>query len=228
MQLIPNQPLPPGLTPFRYNLNRVICRIANLATLSSPPQGDIADHLQAIESECSACSPELIVELGTRGGASTQALISSAKKFNSVVLSVDIDDCASVAKYSRWHFVKSDDVAFANQFPEWCEERRIKPEIDFLFIDTSHLYEHTKQEIAVWSGFVKQKMAFHDTNLRNIFRTKDGRFSYGWDNHRGVIRAIEDSTGIRVDEKKPFNIQAAVWNISHVPYCSGFTVMTKL
>ena len=43
----------------------------------------------------------------------------------------------------------------------------IKEPVDVLFIDTSHLYEHTVRELAAWFPLLANKalVIFHDTNL---------------------------------------------------------------
>src|SRR5262249_8225440 len=109
---------------------------------------DISDHLPTIFSEAVALHPRLIVELGVRGGESRFALERVARVTGSALVSVDIDDCTSVCNESPgWYFVKSDDIEFAQTFPEWCAQREIEPRIDVLFIDTSHIFEHTVSEI---------------------------------------------------------------------------------
>jgi hypothetical protein len=68
--------------------------------------------------------------------------------------------------------------------------------VDLLFIDTSHLYEDTVRELAAWAPLMSEKGAIilHDTNLspsRSYLR-KDGSLGEGWDNQRGVVRAVQE------------------------------------
>src|ERR1700733_9286754 len=58
---------------------------------SSP--ADIRDHLGTLFAETVAASPRLIVELGTRGGVSTRALLAAAEVADAHLVSVDIVDC---------------------------------------------------------------------------------------------------------------------------------------
>src|SRR5579872_7286938 len=51
---------------------------------------DIHDHLGALFAETVAARPRLIVELGTRGGISTRALLAAAEVSDAHLLSVDI------------------------------------------------------------------------------------------------------------------------------------------
>lgn len=195
---------------------------------------DISDHLSHLFFFAVDAKPKLIVELGTRGGESTRALLSAASLTNATMLSVDIDDCANPTfpYRDRWHFVKADDVAFGkNDFSKWCSSRGLEPRIDLLFIDTSHLYEHTKQEIEVWSRFLSDEgmMIFHDSNMgRGIFSHLDGSIAEGWNNERGVIRAIEEFVGKRYDENSFFTDIANGFLILHHPHCNGLTVLKKM
>jgi cephalosporin hydroxylase len=159
---------------------------------------------------------------------------SAAAVTDATMLSVDIDDCAGLdlPQRQRWHFVKGDDVAFArNGFVKWCADKGIEPRIDLLFIDTSHLYEHTQQEIAAWTPFLSSNgvMIFHDTNMRNgLIAHLDQTIGTGWNNDRGVIRAVEEFLGKRYDENRFFTDVANGFLVMHYPHCSGLTVLKKL
>ncbi|HLF79391.1 MAG TPA: class I SAM-dependent methyltransferase, partial [Dehalococcoidia bacterium] len=152
---------------------------------------DISDHLPVMFVEALAAKPKLIVELGVRGGDSTFVFERVARLSGATLVSVDIDDCSRVSTYESWHFVREDDVTFAGRFQAWCRDQGIDPSIDVLFIDTSHLYEHTKREIAAWFPFLSDtaRVFLHDTNLKLVLRRGDGTLTLGWDNQRGVIRA---------------------------------------
>ena len=190
----------------------------------------ISDHLINLFVESLSMKPRLIVELGVRGGESTFVLERVAKLSGAKLISVDIEDCSGSSSYGEWNFVQEDDIAFGKRFIPWCRERRIEPSIDILFIDTSHLYEHTAQEIRLWFDFLsdKCKVFFHDTNLKNVYFKKDGSMHIGWDNGRGVIRAVEDYFGASFDEKKNFVDFRKGWLIKHYSYCSGFTILEKI
>jgi cephalosporin hydroxylase len=206
------------------------CQFTNLLFFHDGPRPpDIEDHLPALFWECVAANPKLIVELGTREGVATKALTSAAALSDAHVVSVDIDNCASVSDYPKWQFVQADDVAFASEFPSWCSERGINPSVDFLFIDTSHHYFHTVQEIGAWFPRLSPRcrVVFHDTNLREILRTKNGQRLTGWDNERGVIRAIEEHFEISINETRQALIYVENWRITHLPYCFGLTILER-
>jgi hypothetical protein len=193
-------------------------------------RGDISDHLLTIFAESMETKPRLIVELGVRGGASTFVFERVARLCGSALVSVDSEDCSAASRYPGWTFVKSDDVEFARQFPKFCAGRGIEPEVDVLFIDTSHFFDHTVAEIRSWFPFLaKDGIAiFHDTNLRTISSRRDGSLVVGWNNRRGVIAAIEAYLGKSLNEKRDFLDVANGWLIKHQACCFGLTVLRRV
>lgn len=194
-------------------------------------RNDISDHLEPLFAEALGTRPRLIVELGVRGGMSTFVLERVARLCGNVPLvSVDIEDCSAVSRYENWHFVRQDDVAFAGIFPAWCRERKFEPELDFLFVDTSHLFEHTTREIAHWFPLVSErgKVCFHDTNQRRVYFRKDGSAGVAWNNRRGVIAAIEQCLDASFREQLDFIDVRKGWLIRHTAACNGFSVLTRL
>jgi cephalosporin hydroxylase len=193
-------------------------------------RSDFSDHLPALFAEALAARPKLIVELGTRGGESTFVFERVARLCDSTLLSVDIEDCLQASSYPAWNFVKSDDVVFAGKFKAWCQKKKIKPVIDLLFIDTSHLYEHTKAEIKVWLPHMARagKVIFHDTNMQYFYHRVDGSMDIGWDNQRGVIRALEEYLETPLDETQDFITAKKNWLIRHRALCNGFTILERL
>lgn len=196
-------------------------------------QTDITDHLPVIFSEAIKSRPSLMVELGTRGGDSTKVLLRAASITMAKMLSVDIEDCSHVVNDSffkdNWRFVQADDVVFAGEFKNWCLKNGFPASIDLLFIDTSHEYEHTIREINAWFPLLSArcKVILHDTNMRRYFKHKSGRIVLGWDNKRGVIRAIEETLGRSYNEAVPFIDLHEDWLIEHHPHSNGLTILTR-
>jgi predicted O-methyltransferase YrrM len=191
---------------------------------------DIADHLATIFSEAAALNPRLIVELGVRGGESRFVFERVAARCGAHLVSVDVDDCRQVCtQRERWHFVQADDIEFAANFAEWARQHGIAPAVDVLFIDTTHLYEHTVEELRAWTPLLSPhcKLILHDTNLRTIMRRADGTLWLAWNNQRGVIRAVEELLGITLDERKPLVTAAPPWSIRHWAYSNGLTVLER-
>jgi cephalosporin hydroxylase len=190
---------------------------------------DICDHLETLFIECLGIRTGLVVELGSGDGESTCVLERIAKLWDAPLVSVDIEDRAEVGSYRHRWFVKSDDIAFASEFPAWCAAQGLPAKIDILFIDTSHLYDHTRAEIDAWFPYLNSrcKVIFHDTHLIEIFTRKDGTTGKGWNNNRGVIRALEDYFETAFDEAKDFVMENKGWLIRHWCNCNGLMIMDR-
>jgi len=189
---------------------------------------DISDHLVTLFQESLSIQPRMIVELGVRGGESTFVFERVAKCCAAKGVSVDIASVRHANPNERWRFVQSDDIAFAQSFPAWCCEHGLPDQIDILFIDTTHFFEHTVQEIEHWFPLLapRAKVFFHDTNLRRIYFRKDGSMGVAWTN-RGVIEALERYFGKRFDEKRDFTDRVNGWSITHHANCSGLTILAR-
>ena len=197
---------------------------------------DIHDHLGVMFAEAVAARPRLIVELGTRGGVSTRALLAAAEVADAHLLSVDVNDCsgADIAPRfrARWTFAQGDDVGFAGApFEAFCAARGLPAQADAMLIDTSHRYEHTCRELDAWLPRLAPGgvMMFHDTHMGDgWFRRLDGRVARGWNNQRGVVRAVEERLGRRYDEATFFTDVAGGFVVQHWPWSSGFTVLRRI
>jgi len=189
---------------------------------------DISDHLETIYLSSMSIQPKLIVELGVRGGESTRVFNYVNKDINSRLISVDIENC-NYNNITNGTFYQMDDVLFGKLFKFTTTDP-----IDVLFIDTSHLYDHTKQEIETWFNLLNYKalVIFHDTNLKPTYYHRNGNYcTNAWDNQRGVIRAIEEYFSINVDESQNFeliiNKNNDRWYIKHEYICNGLTLCYK-
>ena len=110
---------------------------------------DIALHLPMLEVLAMEC--EVVLELGTRGGESTRALLAGAGK----VISVDIDRC-DVPGFSNWDFRQQD------------SREEVVDEFDGLFIDSRHTFSHVLEELRVHGKRAKRWIALHDTWLYGL------------------------------------------------------------
>lgn len=193
-------------------------------------RSDISDHLPTIFSESLRRKPAMIVELGVRRGSSTYVFERVARICDSILLSVDIEECSELSTYSNWYFVRADDVMFGEQFRQWCASHSAPDSIDVLFIDTSHTYEHTKGEIATWFKYLSDHalVIFHDTNMKEVYRRLDGTIGHGWNNSRGVIQAVQEYLDCPFDETVNFTGIVGGWLIRHYANCSGLTILEKL
>jgi cephalosporin hydroxylase len=203
--------------------------LKDIRNRSESKKTDISDHLETLFVECLNIEPKLIVELGVGDGESTFVLERVANLWGARLVSVDIADCQKVSTFKDRFFIKEDDITFAAGFPEWCCKRNIIPVIDILFIDTSHLYDHTVAEIKAWFPYLalRTKVFFHDTHMSEVFVRKDKSTGKGWDNQRGVIRAIEEHFDTQFDETRDFSTMINGWFIRHFTVCNGFMIMEK-
>lgn len=195
----------------------------------SAARSDISDHLPNLFADAMASRPGFMVELGVRTGESTFVLERVAAFWKVHLLSIDIDDCSQVCRYPLWHFVRTDDIEFSKKFHDWCRQNQIGPAIDFLFIDTSHIYEHTVQEIKHWFPLLSDRatVCFHDTNQQRIYHRKDGSLGLGW-NNRGVIRALEEYLGKPIHEREDLVDVINGWVVRHQANCNGFTTLVRV
>lgn len=129
-------------------------------------KSDIREYLPYMY-DC-ACSYEKVrvLELGTRKGNSTLAFLAAAEKTGGHVWSNDIinvdkdpEGMKAWCPNRYWTFIHGDDMA---QLP-------LPGEVDVLFIDTSHEYEHTRRELEIYMPRVVSggTALFHDTKLYN-------------------------------------------------------------
>src|SRR5205807_7563496 len=109
------------------------------------------------------CEMRNIVELGTRNGNSTLALLEAARHIGGHVTSVEIDVCLLARERVEkaglnafWTFLHADDMQLSPpQIPE---------SIDLLFVDTNHLYATTLGELNKYTQYLKKGgwVALHD------------------------------------------------------------------
>lgn len=108
---------------------------------------DIQHHLPLLYS----LARGNVVELGTRTGVSTSALLAGVEARGGLVTSIDIDDCSHLFKgHPQWFFRQGDstDPSLAQWFWEdWEHDDRA----DLLFIDTIHTYEQVTAELTLWA-----------------------------------------------------------------------------
>lgn len=85
-----------------------------------------------------------VVELGTRTGVSTAALLAGVEARGGHVTSIDLADCSSLFDSPHWTFFQSDSCN-----PDLPGV--VVPPIDLLLIDTEHTVERATAELAFWA-----------------------------------------------------------------------------
>ncbi len=153
---------------------------------------DIKEHEKHLEAFVVASKALYVVELGTRQGVSTRALLKGLAKTNGILTTIDIDDCSEYVKGLACEFIHGDDM----KVPLPTRE------IDLLFIDSSHQFDHTLAEHQRWVPCVKEGgfILLHDMNYDGVldavkaFCQYEG-YQYLWDrrqNGLGVIIKCKD------------------------------------
>ncbi len=71
-------------------------------------------------------------------------------------------------------------------------------------------------------------LIFHDTHMAAAYVRSDGSIGGGWDNRRGVIRAIEELLGRDLDETRYLAGIANGWAFRHIPKSNGFTILRRI
>lgn len=129
-------------------------------------QTDINQYILSLYNIPVQINAQTIVELGS--GQSTFAFLAAANKTNGQLYSFDIGPFPAtplrgfptgesiLTEASRLHYTQISDLE--------AEKTWNKP-IDVLFLDTSHTYQHTKQELLVWPRHLRRNGIFimHDT-----------------------------------------------------------------
>ena len=127
---------------------------------------DIGDHLYRLRDEASRPGVK-VIDLGVRSGNSTAAFLSAAEAHGGHVWSVDIS-WAPLPEFwyqsGFWSFTIGDDCDpfIVNCTPD---------EVDIVFIDTSHHFQHTLDELTLYVPKVKPGgvVLLHDTELETPF-----------------------------------------------------------
>lgn len=124
---------------------------------------DMTEQMPLLRQAARSYDKPVIAELGTRGGESTCALLAGASASGGHVYSVDngpVDVPAWWVNTGMWSFLNDDDMGpMADQF--------VPGELDVLFIDTSHRYQHTLDELKRYAPRVRPGgvILMHDVEL---------------------------------------------------------------
>ena len=157
-----------------------------LATMQDRRAEDISNHLMTLALVITEFGLRQIVELGTRDGNSTLALLEAARSIGGHVTSVDVQPCslaksrvAAAGLNDLWTFLQADDMQLSPP--------QIPASIDFLFLDTTHLYEPTKAELDKYFSYLRDGswIALHD-----------------YVSFAGVSHAIDDFVNSRISKPR--------------------------
>ena len=185
----------------------------------------IAVHavLPDIFDEVVRAAPKLIVELGvSKEALANKVLVAAAELFEARVNSCDIYDFSHACDYPLWSFCRED----ARTLGRWYANETV----DVLLVDCDELYDTTRAIWQVWAPCLAPKctVLFRCTNLAKTLHYADGSTTgLGWDNKRGVTRVLETELGISFDETKPYEGTKNGWQVRHIPWGAGLTVLRR-
>jgi cephalosporin hydroxylase len=130
------------------------------------PWTDIQDCLERLFSTAVSYPQVRVLELGVRFGVSTAAFLAAAEQAGGHVWSVDVVLFPQVP-YDRW--LASGYWAFRQGDDMQIDTAQV-PQVDVLFIDTSHAYEHTLAELRKFVPLVAPggTVLLHDTRLQRV------------------------------------------------------------
>jgi predicted O-methyltransferase YrrM len=195
---------------------------------------DISDHLNVIFALAMTKKPKTILELGTRGGESTKVLNLVANQIGAKGYSVDLSEAPEwLNQEKNWQHFVADDTEFCKNLNKSWPNGDVYSGIDFLFLDTSHFYEHTIQELNLYWDLINKDgiLVLHDTNCTSVMtRRLSGSSNHGWDNQRGVIRAVEEFFECNIDENSLVSkdkVGRGAKCLTHFPWNNGLTVIFK-
>ena len=149
---------------------------------------DIREYLPFLHETALSCPAPRVLEFGTRKGNSTLAFLAACEiRGAGHVWSVDQTPCdldpegmAPWRHCPRWTFTCGDDM-------DESVQSLLPAQVDVLFIDTSHEYEHTLGECRAFMPRVAPGgvALFHDTNLHSWP-------GYRWDSKTPPVQAALD------------------------------------
>ncbi len=213
---------------------------------------DLTAHLPTLFKQClnhlKKFDGNVIVELTVNTGESTYIFNEIAKIKSLTLIGLNNDASFSkiydqIATNANYYFYSLDEVKYGQKHISECLNHEIKPQIDILFIDSSHYYDVTMKRLQNFVPLLSNNgmLILHDTYMAPInspifgrgWEIEKGNIMYGgWDNHRGVTSAIEDYFHIQMNEDKNFSFifihNGNFWSINHEYLCNGLTILRKL
>lgn len=176
--------------------------------------GDSDRHLMTLFGIALGSKGKTFIELGVRNGDTTIPITLAAKYNNGMVHSVDIENTSLVLdnnlkQYNT--FYKSDAIKFLESW-----EKNVN--IDFVYIDDWHSYEHVKRELEILDEIISPStiIVLHDLMYGNTcpFYHVDLTMSTGQWGSGGPYRAVAE-------------LNPQFWEFSTIPWANGLTILRK-
>ena len=124
---------------------------------------DIQAHLPTLY----ALGRGTVVELGSRSGMSTAALLAGVQSRGGMVYSIDVDpQCERLFSDPQWFFLCGSSTSQTTVGRLITLVNADGPFIDTLFVDTEHTRAQVEAELAAWGPWVRPggTIAFHDVD----------------------------------------------------------------
>ena len=172
---------------------------------------DSDGHLLTLFSIAVSSKAKVMLELGVRNGDTTLPLFEAAKINDAFLYSIDINDIGFVFDEKYWKFIKSDSI-------EYLKKVSKNDNIDLVFIDDWHSYEHVKEELEILDKIISPStiILIHDLMYGNTcpyyhtdLTLKSGQWANG-----GPYRAVAE-------------LDIQFWEFSTLPWCNGLTILRK-
>ncbi len=114
-------------------------------------QSDIQHHLPLLYS----LARGNVLELGTRTGVSTAALLAGVEAHGGHVWSIDVDDCSGLfAGHPQWRFVQGSSTDPEMLCHTHSVDGGIPAGFDLILIDTEHSWEQVTAELTLWQRHI--------------------------------------------------------------------------
>lgn len=174
--------------------------------------GDSDKHLVTLFGIALGCPGNVFIELGVRGGTTTEPLKLAAELKKGKLYSVDIADFDQV-NTKHWEFHKSCAIDF---LLGWEREKKEKPSL--VYIDDWHAADHVKKELEILDRIVSPStvILIHDTQ-------------YG--GHEPFYHCDLHHAGDQWAGGGPYRAVAELnpqfWEFSTLPWNNGLTILRK-
>lgn len=127
--------------------------------LACETPSDIYLHLPRFVQMVHDLDAKHVIELGVRSGVSTIAWLYGLTDTEGRLTSVDLDPAPPIGHFYNWQFIQGDDL-------DPAVLKQLEP-ADIVFIDTSHAYVQTVNELHTYRHLVRPGglLVLHDTEL---------------------------------------------------------------
>ena len=200
---------------------------------------DISSHLPTLYCLSFLQNPNVILELGVSvSGQSTIAFKKCIEVCNTHIIGVDILAAAekNYVGFEKGKFICMSDLDFGKHFAKSYSNSST---FDIIFIDTSHEYAHTMQELNIFVPLLSKNgfLAFHDSNVTplnngTMYIRLNKTFGHATGNTRGVTLALKEFFSIQFDEHKYSNFTFTknnnTYHLIHYPFCNGLTIIKNI